>query len=148
MKQSIETLARAARGAARTLAASPAATRDRALIAIAAEIETAAEAILAANDLDLAAARAAGRSEAILDRLRLDRQRLTDLAASVRAVAALPDATDEDLLARIAITAQSQLPKTRSNVSSSTPLGLALMPGCVCSQILANCCGRRPSSNC
>jgi len=91
MNAMIENLARAARAAARVLAASEGEVRNRALSAIAAEIEAAADQILAANERDLAAAAAAGQSTALRDRLQLNPQRLAELAGSVRAVAALPD---------------------------------------------------------
>ncbi|MGD9582424.1 MAG: glutamate-5-semialdehyde dehydrogenase [Lysobacterales bacterium] len=91
MNTVIENLAHAARGAARILAASDGEVRNRALFAIAAEIDSAAAAILAANARDLAAASVAGQSAALRDRLQLNPQRLADLAGSVRAVAALAD---------------------------------------------------------
>ncbi|MEO6687670.1 MAG: glutamate-5-semialdehyde dehydrogenase, partial [Dokdonella sp.] len=47
--------------------------------------------ILAGNALDVEAARAAGRNEAMIDRLRLDPARLANIAAGVRAVGDLPD---------------------------------------------------------
>ncbi|MGQ2931081.1 MAG: glutamate-5-semialdehyde dehydrogenase, partial [Sphingopyxis sp.] len=50
-----------------------------------------ADAILDANRRDMAAAKAAGLSAAMLDRLRLDDARLGGIAEAVEAVAALPD---------------------------------------------------------
>lgn len=62
-----------------------------ALLAIAAAIEEAAPEIVAANAEDLERGRATGLSEALQDRLRLDKPRVGALAEAVRAIAALPD---------------------------------------------------------
>ena len=87
--------AAAARAAARKLATVPAATKDRALLAIAERIDAAAPAILAANAADVADARALVASGAmarpLLDRLALDEGKVRGMADGVRAVAALPD---------------------------------------------------------
>ncbi len=65
--------------------------RDGALLAMADALEANADAILAANERDLAAARAAGRREALLDRLALSPVRIAGMAGGLRKVAALPD---------------------------------------------------------
>lgn len=65
--------------------------RDGALLAMADAMEANADAILAANERDLAAARAAGRREALLDRLALSPARIAGMAGGLRKVAALPD---------------------------------------------------------
>lgn len=65
--------------------------RDGALLAMADALEANADAILAANERDLAAARAAGRREALLDRLALSPARIVGMAGGLRKVAALPD---------------------------------------------------------
>ncbi|WP_457098497.1 glutamate-5-semialdehyde dehydrogenase [Microbacterium sp. P5_E9] len=62
-----------------------------ALLAIAAAIEEAAPEIVAANAEDLERGRATGLSEALQDRLRLDKPRVGALAEAVRAIATLPD---------------------------------------------------------
>jgi glutamate-5-semialdehyde dehydrogenase len=80
-----------ARAAARELASVGRAHKDAALEAIAARIEGSADAICEGNELDLADARAAGTSGALLDRLMLDGARITALAAAVRSVALLAD---------------------------------------------------------
>jgi glutamate-5-semialdehyde dehydrogenase len=67
------------------------ARKSEALRAIAAAIEQAAPAIVAANAEDLERGRATGLSEALQDRLRLDEPRVSALAAAVRDIAALPD---------------------------------------------------------
>jgi glutamate-5-semialdehyde dehydrogenase len=67
------------------------ARKSEALRAIAAAIEQAAPAIVAANAEDLERGRATGLSEALQDRLRLDEPRVSALAAAVRDIAALSD---------------------------------------------------------
>ena len=61
------------------------------LRAMAASLEADAEAILQANAKDMAAAGAKGISGAMLDRLKLDPQRLAGIANALREVAELPD---------------------------------------------------------
>lgn len=87
----LEHLARDAREASRRLAALDTGARDALLVAIADRLKAEADAILAANAEDLAAGRAAGLTEAMLDRLALDRARLAAITRAVREVAALPD---------------------------------------------------------
>ena len=84
-------LARAAREAARTLAKTDAEQRRRALERIADRIVERETAVLAANAADVEAARAAGSTDAMVDRLKLDRGRLAAMARAVREVAALPE---------------------------------------------------------
>ncbi|MBA9004276.1 glutamate-5-semialdehyde dehydrogenase [Thermomonospora cellulosilytica] len=84
-----------ARDAAATLAPLPRAPKDAALHAIAdALVEHSAE-IVKANEADVAAARAGGTSEYMIDRLSLDEARIAAIAAAVRKVAALPDPVGE-----------------------------------------------------
>lgn len=82
-----ETLVKA-RQASRGLAG---AARDAALHAIADALPAQSSDILMANAEDVAAERKKGTSEALIDRLALTKKRLTDMAAAVRLVAALPD---------------------------------------------------------
>jgi glutamate-5-semialdehyde dehydrogenase len=91
----IRRCAEASRAAARRLAATDAATRHAALEAIASALEAREAEVLTANADDLAAARAAGLSSAMQDRLRLDAARFAALVAAVRAVNALPDPLGE-----------------------------------------------------
>jgi len=81
----------AAKAASRALATAPSWRKDAALEAIAVAVESAAERILPANELDLANGRERGLSVGLQDRLRLDEARLASLAAAVRDVIALPD---------------------------------------------------------
>ncbi len=80
-----------ARAAARELARTRTETKRAGLRAAAAAIRGAADAILTANADDLARAEAGGLSGAMLDRLRLDPDRLEGVAAGVEAVAGLDD---------------------------------------------------------
>jgi glutamate-5-semialdehyde dehydrogenase len=88
-------LAERARAASRALSRISPEQRQRALLHFADEIASRAfaSAMEMANAADLRTA--AGQSAAFLDRLRLDRARLTALAAAVREVAALPDPVGE-----------------------------------------------------
>ena len=79
-----------ARAAARTLAVTPAVRIDAALEAMAKELLAAQVEILSANAVDVAAARTAGLTAALLDRLTLDSQRLAACADGLRKVASLP----------------------------------------------------------
>jgi glutamate-5-semialdehyde dehydrogenase len=89
--QSVLAAARRARDAATELAPLHRQAKDAALHAMADALEAATEDVLAANDRDLAAGRAAGTSAALLDRLALDPGRVAGMAAGLREVAALPD---------------------------------------------------------
>ena len=84
-------MARSARAAAGVLARAPDATRCAALAAAAAHIRAAVPEILAANDADVARARAEGMGGAFLDRLALSPARIAAMADGVAQVAALPD---------------------------------------------------------
>ncbi len=77
-----------ARTASRVLAR---ADRDAALVAIAEGLQGRQADILAANAEDVAAERAKGTSDALLDRLTLTATRLQEIADAVRQVATLPD---------------------------------------------------------
>jgi glutamate-5-semialdehyde dehydrogenase len=85
----LETLARNARAAGRELAKAGAEQRTRALVAIADAIFARKDDILAANAKDLAAA--SSLSAPMIDRLRLDENRLASLGEAVRQIAALAD---------------------------------------------------------
>jgi glutamate-5-semialdehyde dehydrogenase len=80
-----------ARTAARPLAVAGADEKNAALLAMAEAIEASKEEILRANATDMEAAKAAGLSSAILDRLKLDEARIAAMVDGIRAVAALDD---------------------------------------------------------
>ena len=87
----MEGLGKAATQAAGTLALAPTAQKNAALTAAAAAIRARSAGLLAANERDLSAARAAHMSGARLERLKLDAARIEAIAQSVADVAALPD---------------------------------------------------------
>ena len=91
----VRAVAARARAAAADLAPLSRAVKDQALRAMAVAIEDAVDDILAANALDVAAAREAGQSESIVDRLALDPARVAAMAQGVRDVAALADPVGE-----------------------------------------------------
>ena len=80
-----------ARAAAKRMATAPTAKKASALKAAAQQLRVQAAEILAANAKDMAAGEAGGLTSAMLDRLRLDEDRLSSIAGAVDAVAALPD---------------------------------------------------------
>ncbi|MEV8465519.1 glutamate-5-semialdehyde dehydrogenase [Fluviibacterium sp. DFM31] len=84
-----------ARAAAAALAVASPQTKTDALNAGAAAIEAAIPAILAANDKDMAFGRDKGLSPAMLDRLKLDEDRIRGIAAGLRAVAGQADPVGE-----------------------------------------------------
>ncbi|OFJ52685.1 glutamate-5-semialdehyde dehydrogenase [Mycolicibacterium grossiae] len=100
LRRTVHDAARRARGAARVLGTLNAATKDRALHAAADAVLAAVHDVLAANQLDLDAAREAGTPEAMLDRLALNPQRIDGIAAGLRQVAGLPDPVGEVLRGR------------------------------------------------
>jgi len=77
--------------AARALAVKSADDKDRMLAAMAAALEQGRGALKQANALDLEAGRAAGLSDALLDRLQLTDQRIDGMVAGIRQVVALAD---------------------------------------------------------
>lgn len=84
-------MGKSAKDAAYQLAITSTATKNQALAIIADELDAQQAAILAANQIDLAAAREAQMDAAMLDRLTLTPERLTNMAKDVRQVIALAD---------------------------------------------------------
>ena len=91
----VEQVALRAREASRELALATRATKDRALHAMADALVEATGSVLAANAEDVAAAEASGTSAALVDRLRLDPERVAGMAQGLRDVAGLPDPVGE-----------------------------------------------------
>jgi glutamate-5-semialdehyde dehydrogenase len=87
----VEQTCAASQRASRVLAGLTRARKDEALRAVADALDRRSAEILAENDEDLRLARKAKLEGALIDRLRLDEDRLADVAASVRTLAALPD---------------------------------------------------------
>ncbi len=86
-----------AKDASRALARLDSATKDAALEAMAAALEERAPEILEANARDMEAGEEAGIGAALLDRLRLDEERLAAIAADVRTIVTLPDPVGETI---------------------------------------------------
>jgi glutamate-5-semialdehyde dehydrogenase len=70
-------------------------TKNRALLLIAAAIRREAHALLAANQQDLAAAKANGMEDAMLDRLTLTEKSIANMAEGLTQIASLPDPIGE-----------------------------------------------------
>lgn len=83
--------AQIAHEASSRLASASGALRSEAVIKAADSLERSIDEVLAANKRDFDAAKAAGMSDSLLDRLMLDEPRVRSIAASMREVAALPD---------------------------------------------------------
>jgi glutamate-5-semialdehyde dehydrogenase len=92
---SVQTQAERARVAARELALATWAAKDAGLAAMAGGLLDRTAEILAGNQQDLAAARAAGLPEAVRDRLALSEERVREAAGGLRQLAALPDPVGE-----------------------------------------------------
>src|SRR6185312_4099531 len=80
-----------ARTASRTLARANRDWKDRGLRAIAASLDERRSGVMAANAKDLDRERAAGTSQGLLDRLKLDNARVDGLIAALEELAGLPD---------------------------------------------------------
>ena len=98
---SLEKMGQAAREAAYQLATVSTAQKNRALAAIADELEARSAQILAANEKDIAAGREAGLTEAMLDRLLLNPARLAGIVADVRKVITLDDPVGAEIDSRV-----------------------------------------------
>jgi glutamate-5-semialdehyde dehydrogenase len=88
-------LGRRARTAARALAQLSSEQKNAILRVIADELDARERSILAANEQDVAAGKSADLSPTMIDRLALSPERLNRMAASIRAVATLPDPVGE-----------------------------------------------------
>jgi len=87
--------ARRAKKAAAAMAPLPRSVKDAALHAMAEALVARQDEILAANALDVTAAREAGTSESLIDRLALTADRVAAMADGLRHVATLPDPVGE-----------------------------------------------------
>jgi glutamate-5-semialdehyde dehydrogenase len=91
----MHTIGRQARSASRAMARADSATRNRALLLIAAAIERDADALRAANRRDMDAAAANGLEPALLDRLALSDKAIATMVEGLRQIVALPDPIGE-----------------------------------------------------
>ena len=96
----IADIAKRARVAARTLANSTLSERNQILLNIADELEKNLDLILTANQLDMAAAKAAGVNESLQDRLLLTKARIISMANAARDITKLPDPLGRVLVER------------------------------------------------
>ena len=96
----IADIAKRARIAARTLAASSGAERNQLLLNISDELEKNLDLILKANQLDMDAAKSAGISSSLQDRLLLTDKRIKEMAAATRDIAKLSDPLGKVLVER------------------------------------------------
>jgi len=96
----IAEIAKRARIAARTLAASSGIERNQLLLNIADELEKNLDLILKANQIDMDAAKSAGISSSLQDRLLLTEKRIKEMAAATRDIAKLADPLGKVLVER------------------------------------------------
>jgi len=91
----VQAIARRSREAARALAVASRSQKDQALEAMAGALVEASAGIVEQNALDLAAGRANGLGEGLLDRLSLTPERIKGVASALRELAGLPDPVGE-----------------------------------------------------
>ncbi len=94
-------MGKAAKDAAFELATAPTAQKNQALAIIADELEANSAAILAANAKDIELGREAGLTDALLDRLLLNEERLTGIANDVRNVISLNDPVGSEIDSKV-----------------------------------------------
>jgi glutamate-5-semialdehyde dehydrogenase len=90
-------LAKAALDASRVMGGVPTPRKNVTLLKLAELLEKKSEDIVIANQQDVEAARMAGLSKAMVDRLMLDEKRVAKMAKGVREVAELPDPVGEEI---------------------------------------------------
>jgi glutamate-5-semialdehyde dehydrogenase len=95
IKAYMQDMGRAARLASRVVARADSKAKNLALTVMAQAIQRDAAKLLAANAEDMAAARAAGLDEALLDRLELNEKSVAGMAEGLLQIAALPDPVGE-----------------------------------------------------
>ena len=95
IKTYMQTVGRQARSASRSVAAASTDAKNKALLAMAAEIRARAAQLLDANARDLAEARANGLEPSMIDRLTLSAKGIEAMAVGLEQVAALPDPVGE-----------------------------------------------------
>lgn len=94
---SVKKLLQEARAASAAMGRANSSVKNQALETIASELETNANLIIAANELDMARAQEDGVSQALQDRLRLDQARVASLAIALRKIAQLEDPIGESV---------------------------------------------------
>ena len=91
IRQTMQGIGRRARLAAAAMSRADTATKNSALLAMASAIEQARDRLIEENKKDMDAGRRDGLDAALLDRLLLNAERIADMAAGLRQIAALPD---------------------------------------------------------
>jgi glutamate-5-semialdehyde dehydrogenase len=94
---SVQQLLQEAKAALAAMARANSSAKNQALETIASDLEENSKFIIAANELDMSAARENGVSRALQDRLRLDQSRVSSLATSLRKIAQLDDPIGESV---------------------------------------------------
>ena len=120
LPEQITRLASQAKAASRELARLTTAEKNACLLAMADALENKAAAIKAANAQDMEFAASHGLSNAMLDRLKLDDQRISGMARGLREVAALPDPVGKILDERVR-------PNGLQLQKISTPIGVVVI---------------------
>jgi glutamate-5-semialdehyde dehydrogenase len=120
LNEQMTRLARQARVASRELAQLTTAEKNSCLLAMAAALKKNADAIKSANAPDMDAAAKSGLSSAMLDRLKLDDQRIAAMAKGLREVAALADPVGRILNERVR-------PNGLKLQKISTPIGVVVI---------------------
>jgi glutamate-5-semialdehyde dehydrogenase len=93
--QSVEEVCRAAKDASHALARADRAGKDACLRDLADRLEQRSAELLEANSADVEAGREEGLNDALIDRLTLSEERIAEMAAGVREIAALDDPVGE-----------------------------------------------------
>jgi glutamate-5-semialdehyde dehydrogenase len=117
LEAAMRAVGRAARAAADVLALADAHAKNRALIAMAAEIRRRRGDIIAANALDMEDAKAKGLTAALLDRLMLNEKRVEAMATGLEEIANLPEPVGKVL-------AEWERPNGLKIARVSVPLGV------------------------
>ena len=120
LQEQMTQLARQAKAASRELAKLTTAEKDVCLRAMADTLERNAHTIIPANALDLVVAEKMNLSSAMLDRLKLDDQRIGAMAQGLREIAALPDPVGRILDERVR-------PNGLRLQKVSTPIGVVVI---------------------
>lgn len=116
-KDYVQQLGSQARAAARTLAVATTEQKNKALELAADALEANTQALLDANAIDVASVADKGKTEAFIDRLKLDNERITGIAQALREIAALPDPVGRTLYT-------SQRPNGLQIRRVATPIGV------------------------
>ncbi|MHC2086341.1 glutamate-5-semialdehyde dehydrogenase [Methylobacterium sp. CM6244] len=99
LTEQMQEIGHRARAAARKIAQASAQAKDVALRQVADCLRASRDTILAENARDVAAAKASGQTQALIDRLTLDEGRLAAMADAVAKIGALPDPVGRQLAA-------------------------------------------------